>query len=212
MKYYLKGSQKGQRDFFAFDLPGEPDNIRRGSDPNRETYWVALATGRNSNNPSFVLDTLSHFPKTKKAGLRLLHLAGTILEYAGRMFYFTPLTELGFKLKTGALIFHTVNNYGLAIELDVEGKIIQSLHSQDGKTTFLSEVKEVISGNQKILYLGSLGNNYLGKLNLGPMKLAKPRNKTEEAQKKMKSQFPKHVHPGRDPFDFYKPTQSKPPK
>ncbi|MBN9552073.1 MAG: SMP-30/gluconolactonase/LRE family protein, partial [Alphaproteobacteria bacterium] len=38
-RYYFDGPRKGQREIFASNLPGYPDNINRGSNG---TYWVAL--------------------------------------------------------------------------------------------------------------------------------------------------------------------------
>lgn len=123
--------------------------------------------GRNDKNPSFALDLLSNWPKTRKALLRGLYFLGLAIETVGSWTRFRPLQELGFRIKTGHIIMHTISHYGLAVELDAEGKVLQSLHSPDGRTTLLSEVREVIVGDRKVLYLGSYANNYIGKMTLG---------------------------------------------
>ena len=187
-------------------------SIRRGSDPYRETYWVALAMGRNDKNPSFALDLLSNWPKTRKAMLRALYFGGFIIEYMGKLISFRALTELGFKIKTGSILTHTISHYGLAVELDAEGKILQSLHSPDGRTTLLSEVREVIVGDRKVLYLGSYGNNYVGMMTLGHLiHLNRPLLTHEKKQyiehKKKKSgekSKPKKWEPY-EPFDLQNP-------
>jgi sugar lactone lactonase YvrE len=209
MRHYVKGDRRGQTDVFSFNLPGEPDNIRRSSDPQRETYWVALAMGRNVKNPSFAIDHLSGWPKVRKASMRLLHLIGSAFEYAGKILHFRLLTELGFKIKTGAIMFYTITHYGLAVELDADGKIIQSLHSPDGRTTLLSEVREVIVGDKKVLYLGSYGNNYIGKMTLGTLQqLQRPLlthdKKQYIEQKPMKSMRSPKYRPHL-PFDMKRP-------
>ena len=234
MKHYIDGDKRGQTDIFAYNLPGEPDkyvhsmslliigltnnlnaissSIRRSSDPYRESYWVALAMGRNDKNPSFALDHLSGWPKTRKALLRALYTLGTVIEYAGKWTGFTTLTELGFKTKTGSLIYHTITHYGMAVELDGEGKIIQSLHSPDGRTTLLSEVREVIVGDRKVLYLGSFSNNYIGKMTLGllahlnrPLLTHEKKQYIEQQKQKTgKTTKPKAYVPY-EPFDLQNP-------
>jgi len=58
-----------------------------------------------------------------------------------------------------------VKKYGLIIKLDYYGDIIKSLHDPDGTSiSFVSEVKEDLKN--KVLYLGSFKNNFLGKYRL----------------------------------------------
>lgn len=150
-------------DVFRINLPGEPDNIRR-STSKKETYWVALATGRSQNQTSRYLDDYALWPKVRKAALRVTHLFGFMIEYFGRLFRQAPIIELGYKIKTGSYFYKYVCNYGMVIEMDANGKILRSFHSPDGRTTLLSEAREVVLNNTKMLYLGSYVNNYLGKL------------------------------------------------
>ena len=55
--------------------------------------------------------------------------------------------------------------YGLVIKLDYYGDIVKSFHDADGSViSAISEVYE--DAHNKILYLGSFKNNFLGKLRL----------------------------------------------
>lgn len=78
------------------------------------------------------------------------------------------LQDMGHKLKTYDLVFKLSPPYGMAVELDAQGRIITSLHSPDYETTLLSEVREAPppkdAPHRRVLYLGSVYNNYLGKL------------------------------------------------
>ena len=186
-------------------------SIRRSSDPYRETYWVALAMGRNDKNPSFALDHLSGWPKTRKALLRGLYFVGLAIETIGSLIGFRWLRDLGFKTKTGHIIMHNINHYGLAVELDAEGKVLQSLHSPDGRTTLLSEVREVIVGDRKVLYLGSYANNYIGKMTLGLLAHLNRPLLTHEKKQYIEQQKKRNVKKGKrkyvpyEPFDLQNP-------
>lgn len=52
--------------------------------------------------------------------------------------------------------------YGLILELNNKGEIIQSLHAPSGSISFISEVAQ--QGN--VLYLGSPWNHYIAKVTL----------------------------------------------
>ena len=166
LKHYIKGELQGTTEVFAEDLPGEPDNIGRSSSK-EETYWIGIAIARNAQKPSFFYDNLAQYPKTKIVLLRLLYHFGTSIEWIGAIFNSDLIKELAFYIRTGNIIIDSMANYGLAIELNQSGQIIQSLHSPDGKTVLLSEVREVIQEGKKVVYLGSYLNNYLGRLTLG---------------------------------------------
>jgi hypothetical protein len=54
---------------------------------------------------------------------------------------------------------------GMAIEIDSNGAILTTLQSPDNKFSGISEVREVShKNNERILYMGSAFNPYLGKL------------------------------------------------
>jgi sugar lactone lactonase YvrE len=65
-RYHLSGPKAGSDDIFADNLPGFPDNIRRGSANN---YWVALGAKRNP-----LLDTMHAHPSLKSFVLRVVPL------------------------------------------------------------------------------------------------------------------------------------------
>jgi len=54
---------------------------------------------------------------------------------------------------------------GMAVEIDSNGAIITTLQSPDNRFSGISEVREVShENNQRLLYVGSPMNSYLGKL------------------------------------------------
>ncbi len=62
-RYWLKGPKAGTSDLFADNLPGFPDGI---SSNHQGTFWLALATPRNSQ-----LDNLHPHPWLKKLAVKL---------------------------------------------------------------------------------------------------------------------------------------------
>lgn len=66
------------------------------------------------------------------------------------------------QLENAWVLFETMPQYGLIVELDASGKIIRSLHSPDHKIHLLSEVLE----HDGYLYLGSYRNPFLGRVKL----------------------------------------------
>lgn len=165
MKYHIKGAKKGRREVFTDNLPGEPDNVRRSADT-AETYWVALFSGRNGTHPHFFMDSLQERPFTRKAIAQLVHNLGAALFWIGHSLSFHPLMDIGFKLKSGFLFATSIAERGLVLEIDSRGNIIRSLHSPDKTVTALSEVRDVIEGGKRVLYLGSYYNYYLGRITL----------------------------------------------
>jgi sugar lactone lactonase YvrE len=62
-RYWLKGEKAGTQDIFMDNLPGFPDGI---SPSGRGTFWIALATPRNSD-----ADTMHPHPALKKLVAKL---------------------------------------------------------------------------------------------------------------------------------------------
>ncbi|RWS10571.1 adipocyte plasma membrane-associated protein-like protein [Dinothrombium tinctorium] len=147
------------------NLPGEPMNIRRSSNKEKETYWVMLMFGRNASNPT-VVDKLSDKPMLRKAVFRAVHAFASILKYLGKLLNFTIIKRLSHNVHSFEIVIPHLKYRGLAIEIDVEGKILRSLHSPDGHVVYASEAREVNENGKKVLYVGSIYNDYLGKLNL----------------------------------------------
>lgn len=72
VRYWLKGQLEGTWDYFAMNLPGFPDNIRR-----RESggYWVGMAAIRR--HPFSLIDALAPYPQVRLVVL-FLRLCATI--------------------------------------------------------------------------------------------------------------------------------------
>ena len=171
------------------NLPGEPDNIKRSRDQSRETYWVGLYTGRNSHFPDPLLDFTFNYTLVRFI-LRLQRALGFVLEHIGIWSNCSTLQNVGSFIKHFHLISKSSNLYGLALEIDGTGEIVNSLHSPDGSTTGLSEVMELNPTNDdresiRKFLIGSAFNEYLGLLEL-------PKNVFITNKKK--------------PFDTIKPT------
>lgn len=163
IRTFITGPKSGKSEIFA-NLPGTCDNIRRSANTDIESYWVAFASVRNSSNP-ILLDRLSNKPVFRKFLIRFLYFTGTIMEGLGELFYSETLKSTGYSFKSGLPFLYSAYGYGMITELDVNGKTITAYSSPDGITSHLSEVCEVKGkNNERILYLGSYSNSYLGRL------------------------------------------------
>ena len=171
LKVHIKGTKKGKTEVFIGNLPGEPDNIRRSASK-KETYWLAIINARNDSSKETKLDFYLRRPLLRKVMCRLLHLFGSVIEFIGNTFNNSLFKEYGFDMKNGKqfnyIIFNEEsNNYAMIIEVDINGKIVDSLQSSDTTIAPISEVREVrVNDRETVLYLGSFSNNHLGKLKL----------------------------------------------
>ena len=167
-KVYIKGPKKGKLEVLINHLPGEIDNIRRSA-LKKETYWLPLFAARTADK-SQALDYYMKRPLLRKLACRLVYLIGGGIEFVGSIFNNDLVKEFGIDMKNGRefnpiLIDDKSNNYGMIIEIDSSGQILDSLHASDLSLTRLSEVREVrINEEQTVLYLGSFVNKYIGKL------------------------------------------------
>lgn len=162
LRHYVKGPKAGTTEVLIDRLPGEPDNIRRSTRKDKETYWVALAIARTTQNPDLI-DWGENKPFLRNFALRTIYAVGNLVQFFGQLIQSPDLTLKGWEIKTFKL-FNLFTFRGMALEIDVSGKIVSCLHSPDGSITLLSEVREVIEGNSRVLYLGSVYNKYIGKL------------------------------------------------
>ncbi|OTF72539.1 Strictosidine synthase/Gluconolaconase-like protein, partial [Euroglyphus maynei] len=127
-------------DILVDGLPGEPDNIKRSLDKYRETYWIGLFTGRNQHKPSFYLDIMANYSHLKRAYFRMIRLVGFVIEMIGHFLLCCDrFIQFGHDIRVANFMYPIVAQYGMAIEIDSNGKIIGSLHSPDGHTSQLSE-------------------------------------------------------------------------
>ncbi len=112
-RLWLKGPKAGQRDVFAANLPGGPDNITYNG---KGTYWVALAFPRYPR-----LETLAPKPFMKKLMMRLPRALAPVPEFFQ-----------GLHLPT----------HGLMVGLDLEGNVTHFLDSKDGVIGMITSVLE----------------------------------------------------------------------
>uniref|UniRef100_A0AC34PZP5 Strictosidine synthase conserved region domain-containing protein n=1 Tax=Panagrolaimus sp. JU765 TaxID=591449 RepID=A0AC34PZP5_9BILA len=132
-RYYFTGPKQGQLEIFSDNLPCFPDNIRNNLKGN---FFVACGSTRIPDQFGF-MDFIASSPN-----LRRLILA------------MTPG-------KLGILVFvATIQNYGLFLELDGNGQIIDSWHDPTGKIKLISQVTETSDA----IYLGSYAHEFLAKI------------------------------------------------
>ncbi|XP_012272003.1 adipocyte plasma membrane-associated protein [Orussus abietinus] len=171
MKYNIKGPKTGQREVFAEGLPGLPDNIH--SDGGKG-FLVALVSTADTEHPQIVQSLTPH-PYIRKLITRLVTLAEApfkLLEdvypnyYSRRIVYmigsFEPLNGLFGKKVT-------------VLRLDETGKIIDALHSTDGKISTISSAFI----HKGYLWLGSPHNEFIARV---PLKQAFPDLSIEKEQ------------------------------
>lgn len=165
LAYYINGEREGEVEIFADNLPGEPDNIKRSLNDKLETYLVALFTGRNKERTSFYLDFMSDYPFIKRFYFRITRIIGLIMESFGLLIDNHLIMGIGFDIRVSNFMIPKVSEYGLALELDSMGNIVNSFHSPDGYTSQLSEIFEYNrTATNRYFYLGSYSNPYLGRL------------------------------------------------
>ena len=156
-RYWLKGDQRGQKEIFA-RTPGCPDNIKPSEDGK---YIVGIPVVHLPNQSSLIQKIVSN-PILAKVVVRLYCLLQTILEA-----FNTHVTYL----ESFAVIIHRLGNtehsganmvqgYGLVIEFDSEGNIVQSWHSQDPS---MSKICEGFLHNG-YMYLGSPYNTFAARV------------------------------------------------
>lgn len=158
LRYYLKGSKKGQTDIFVDNLPGEPDNIRQSS---KGGFWVALGAARNRTHP-LVADYLLEHPLLLKYVAKIMYSVGSFLQRLAEHLPFASFRQFAFWIKSGRIGQDIFYIPAMIIELDSEGNILRNFFSPDEKIQLPSEVLEY----NKQLYIGSFVNSYLGRLKL----------------------------------------------
>ncbi|KAI7695212.1 hypothetical protein SSS_09777 [Sarcoptes scabiei] len=177
--YQISGEKKGRIVTIINDLPGHPDNIKRSLNRQNETYWIGMFNGRQQDSLT-IPERISQYSILKRFFLRVIRLIGFSIENIGHLLGSKRLQSIGFDIRVGNFLLNWIANYGLAIKIDLNGNVLESLHSPDGHTTALSEVFEFKRDKRKkVLYLGSLINNYLGRLVIsidGKHKFDGPRN------------------------------------
>lgn len=147
------------------NLPGYPDNIRRSTRRDKETYWIATFAARR--RPTIYERVRNQRPFLFKVVIRCMHNIEFFWSLYG---HFVPRPFCQYFAIPGrfAMQLRVEERPGLAIEVDANGKILRSIQDPSERITHLSEVREVIEDGYKVLYLGSFVNPYLGRLVLEP--------------------------------------------
>jgi len=118
------------------NLPGLPDNIRpRPLSPSlAPTYWVGMSSKRAS--PFSLIDLGAFLPWSRIIISKLLPSPSWLTTF--------------------------IQKFGLIIEIDEHGNIIQTLQDPSGYTPFISEVEEIQDDKGNIvLFIGSWFNRFL---------------------------------------------------
>ncbi|KAJ6216785.1 hypothetical protein RDWZM_007942 [Blomia tropicalis] len=201
LKYYFNGPNRGKVVKLTENLPGEPDNIKRSRDRTQETYWVALFMGRNQHNQHLMMDKMGKLPLVVRFLARIQRLAGFVIENIAKLSNSDFILDLAHNVKIGYFVTKDICKYGMAVEIDSNGVIINSLHSPDGQTCALSEVFELEpTETERHFLLGSAWNQYLGRLSINKshlkttVKRSIDQKPIVEEVKKSKPQEPKKVN------------------
>ncbi|KAI6179077.1 Adipocyte plasma membrane-associated protein [Aphelenchoides besseyi] len=133
IRVYYKGAKKGQFEVIADGLPGIVDNIRES--PSGKSFWLAIPHGANKTwRP--IIQMLAEYPNLRRwiaylpEGLRLAMLA------------------LGSP------------SYNVLIEMNFDGKIINSIHDPDNLIDICTHIED--SGTH--LYFGSYVKNEIRRI------------------------------------------------
>lgn len=157
-RVYLKGPKKGSSDIFIDGLPGLPDGIRPTG---KRGFFITLIVPRDAGTP-VVSDSLAPLPYIRQLISRAL---SGIKLFAQQLYNLYPCNQ---GLKIIQMIGHFemlvpfLPTRATVLEVDENGKVLQSYHSIDGPVRSLSDV-EIYQGH---LYLGSPYNTYLGRVKL----------------------------------------------
>jgi len=156
LKIYLKGPKKGTVEVLADNLPGMPDNVRASSSGG---YWVGIIATRFPGQ--YALHILDSYPLVRKIIARTIYVIEKFFTTIGPLFP-QQIRDTGAQwLPNPGTMKSIIARYGLVIEINEQGEIIRSLHS-DGNTWLVSHAME----EDGYLYTGSPWNRFIGKIKL----------------------------------------------
>lgn len=130
-RFYFAGPKKGRLEIFIDNLPGYPDNIRISS--SGTSFYVALFSHRNADNQD-LFQKLGDWLMTRKV--------------LGMLFRIFPSTIVEILFNRG---------YGIAIEIDLDGKIIRSFHD-------IYDSSQLADDGSEFIYLASYNNKFIGRM------------------------------------------------
>lgn len=164
-RYNLKGAKAGTLQKIVDQLPGEPDNIRRSA--SGKTFWVGLVKPRTLLKPTD-MDYYLKKPLLRKLVAKFCYLSGNVLEKVGKLLKSDQIEELAISLRTLQIFLPTLfrPDGGMMVEIDANGKILSSIHTDSEDFGLISEVRELPSPqpDQRVFYLGSFAMSYVRKL------------------------------------------------
>lgn len=166
LKYWIKGPKAGTKEVFLDGLPGTPDNLSFSPDGNILAGIVSVRLpGEFIPN-----DFLYEQPIIRKLMVRLMHVVKIPFEMASTFFEFSILKEINYYLMSFESILPMIPKYGMVVEVDWQGNILNSWHSNTPGLSLYSEAK-IING---YMYLASPYNDYIGRVKLNSYYLDEP--------------------------------------
>lgn len=161
-RLYLSGPKKGQLELVVNSLPGEPNHIRR-SESQPETYWVPVNAARNATHYGN-LDRISSSVLPKEVILYLIKGVDDLFVIFKR---FIDADYWSFRWNSYVFDWYLNDfKHGLVIQIDANGKILNSLHSTTGRLTNIEEAVEIDLNKQRNLFLTSAFNQFIAKLSV----------------------------------------------
>jgi len=166
LKYWIKGPKAGTMEVFLDGLPGTPDNLSFSPDGN---IFVSLVSVRMPGkfNPN---DLLYEHWWMRKIILRLMHLVKMPLDLLSTYSDLPIIQQMSYYIMSFESILPFIAPYSIILEVDWQGKILESWHSNQAEFSLFSEAK-VING---YMYLSSPYNDYIGRVKMHPHYLNEP--------------------------------------
>jgi sugar lactone lactonase YvrE len=190
----------GKKEVLLKGLPGYMDNIRRSSRKGIETYWIALFQPKAKDD---IVDQLLETPNFTKAVLRMVRNLGTAIMKLGELSNCAYLQDLGYQFRSMLILSNLGRELaiGIIVEVDSNGSVLRVLQDPRGIVSHLSEVKDVVEDGERVLYLGSYFNPFLGRLVL--------KNEAHLVQSAKKSSTPTTTTTRRPPTEKIEPLAKK---
>lgn len=156
-RYHLKGSAADTSDVFIDGLPGTPDNLT----PDADGLWVPLGAKVSDENPAIWLSA-SNAPLIRKFILRIMHLIEMPIQFIQNSYpnvYTQAALNFVGSFESAAIL---MPKGSIVVRMDWNGKIVGSLHSNDGSIGALAHVVQV----NDYLWMGSYSNGFIGRKKL----------------------------------------------
>jgi len=157
-RYWLKGEKRGQKEIFAH-TPGTPDNIRLSEDGK---FLVGIIVPYFEKHRSYIMTKVLANPVLAKVIVRLYcFIQSLLIGFNKHIAYIDTFAvmihRLGNTEHSGA---NMLPSYGLVIEYDTDGNVVQSWHSTD---PMMSKICEGFLHNG-YMYLGSPYNMFAARV------------------------------------------------